>query len=188
MQRQLGVASVASPLCLTEQSTWKKGSACMKIRAATLPDLAAVVACADLAFATSLPHPLKLDVGVNNDLRSQILDGSVHMICSSATVLGYISLWPIADHLFVDSIAVLPKYHGQGLGTQLLAFAEHEASRLGLHSVRLFTKEKMADNHAFYRHRGYCETGRCDDDGFPRVFYSKDISHQTAVVATSDPF
>jgi ribosomal protein S18 acetylase RimI-like enzyme len=59
------------------------------------------------------------------------------------TVLGYISFWPISEHHFVDSIAVLPKYHGQGLGTQLLAFAEHEASRQGLQSVRLFTKETV---------------------------------------------
>ena len=84
-------------------------------------------------------------------------------------VLGYISLWPIADHLFVDSVAVLPDCRGRGLRTLLLAFAEHEAARLGLRSVRLFTKQMMADNFSFYRHRGYCETGRCDDDGVPRV-------------------
>jgi GNAT superfamily N-acetyltransferase len=79
---------------------------------------------------------------------------------------------------------VLPKYQGQGLGTQLLAFAEQEALRLGLDSIKLFTSQRFADHFEFYRRHGYCEIDRCDDDGFPRVFYSKDASRRTVAVAT----
>jgi len=154
----------------------------MKIRAATLADLAGIVACADLAFETSPLEPFQPHGGPNDDLKSVIQDGSIYVIYNGAMILGYISFWPIADHLFVDSVAVLPDCRGRGLGTLLLAFAEHEAARLGLQNVRLFTKQRMADNFSFYRRRGYCETGRCDDDGFPRVFYSKDVSNRTAAL------
>jgi GNAT superfamily N-acetyltransferase len=159
----------------------------MKIRVATLADLAGIVACADLAFETSPLEPFQPHGGPNDDLKSVIQDGSIYVIYNGAMILGYISFWPIADHLFVDSVAVLPDCRGRGLGTLLLAFAEHEAARLGLRSVRPFTKQMMADNFSFYRHRGYCETGRCDDDGFPRVFYSEDVSHRAAALGKSEP-
>ena len=148
----------------------------MQIRVATVRDLAAVISCTDLAFA---PHEARADENVikhDGELTAQLRDGAIHLICDGPQVLGYISLCPIAQHLYIDRIAVLPKLQGRGLGGQLLAFAEREASRLGLSSLRLFTKAAMASNLLFYRRRGYHETGRCDDDGFCRVFYSKDVA------------
>jgi len=61
-----------------------------------------------------------------------------------------------------------------------LAFADIETFRLGLDTINVFTKETMADNFVFYQRRGYGETGRCDDDGFCRVFISKSIRRKAA--------
>jgi ribosomal protein S18 acetylase RimI-like enzyme len=152
----------------------------MHIRAATVTDLASIVRCADLAFASFAGLSDKRDVKLEDSLRSQILDGSIHLICDEAQVLGYISLWPTANQMFIDTLAVLPKHHRRGLGSQLLAFADRETSRLGLDTVNLFTKATMADNLVFYKRRGYRETGRCDDDGFCRVFFSKNIRRKAA--------
>src|SRR5207248_47943 len=105
---------------------------------------------------------------------------SVHLICDEAQVLGYITLLPVSDQMFVDSLAVLPKHHRHGLGSQLLAFADSETSRLGLSGLNLFTKATMVENLVFYQRCGYRETGRCDDDGFCRVFYNKSILGMTA--------
>jgi ribosomal protein S18 acetylase RimI-like enzyme len=157
-----------------------------KMRAATLADTAAIVTCSDLAFFSAAGHTDKGEVKRSDNLQSQILEGSIQLICDETYVLGYISLWPIADRMFVDTLAVLPKHHRQGLGSQLLAFADSETLRLGLKSVNLFTKAALASNLEFYRRRGYRETGRCDDDGFCRVFYSKNISPVT-VAAISAP-
>jgi ribosomal protein S18 acetylase RimI-like enzyme len=152
----------------------------MRIRAATVADLASIVRCANLAFASFAGLSDKRDVKVEDSLRSRILEGSIHLLCDEAQVLGYISLWPTADQMFIDTLAVLPKHHRQGLGSQLLAFADRETLRLGLDSINLFTKATMADNLAFYERRGYRETSRCDDDGFCRVFYSKSIPRKAA--------
>ena len=153
----------------------------MQIRAATVTDLASIARCSDLAFASTAARSEQRDVKLGDNLQFQILEGSIQLICDEARVLGYISLWPTADQMFVDTLAVLPKHHRQGLGSQLLAFADSEALRLGLSSVNLFTKATMVDNLEFYQRRGYRETGRCDDDGFCRVFYTKDISPLAAV-------
>jgi ribosomal protein S18 acetylase RimI-like enzyme len=159
----------------------------MEIRVATPVDLDAVVACADRAFADTTQMANGAGEVANDDLLEQIHERNLHVICGEAhsRIVGYIALLPIADHLFVDSIAVLPEFQGDGLGTQMLVFAEQEASRLGLRSVRLFTKLKDADSFGFYQYRGFTEIGRCDNDGFPRIFFSKDVADKTAAVAAS---
>jgi GNAT superfamily N-acetyltransferase len=151
----------------------------MQIRAAKISDLVEVGACADLAIAYVDGSRKIREVKPDGELASQIRRGSVHVICGSARILGFISFSPNADHLFVDAIAVRPSHQCQGLGSRLLAFAEGEAARLGLRSVRLFTDGKLADNLNFYERRGYHETSRCDEGDFSRVFYSKDIARRT---------
>jgi ribosomal protein S18 acetylase RimI-like enzyme len=159
----------------------------MTIRMATPRDLAAIVACADLAFLAETAPDTQASAGNDDELAQQIRHHNVHVITegSDPTVVGYISLVPVADHLFIDSIAVLPEKHDRGLGTSLLRYAELEAARLGLDSVKLYTKQTSPDDFAFYRYRGYTEIDRCDDDGFPRVFYCKDVSFNPAVVSAS---
>ena len=148
----------------------------MQIRAATVTDLASIVEYSDLAFAYLTGHSGKSGVDAADDLRLQILEGSIQLICDGEDVLGYISLYPAADQMFIDTLAVLQKHHRRGLGSRLLGFADGEALRRGLTTLNLFTKGTVEDNLAFYPRRGYRETGRCNDDGFCRVFYSKDIS------------
>jgi ribosomal protein S18 acetylase RimI-like enzyme len=156
----------------------------MLIRVATPADLEAIIACAEQAFADTMQIESGAGECANDDLLEQIHGRNLHVLSSraGARIVGYIALLPVADHLFVDSIAVLPEYQGEGLGTLMLVFAEQEAFRLGLKSVRLFTKLKAADSFAFYQYRGYTETGRCDNDGYPRVFYSKEVA-QSSVAA-----
>jgi ribosomal protein S18 acetylase RimI-like enzyme len=159
----------------------------MIIRIATPSDLAAIVACAELAFLAKNAPDTHGSAENDDELADQIRHQNLHVITEGTdpTVVGYISLVPIADHLFVDSIAVLPEKHDRGFGTRLLRFAELEAARLGLDSVRLYTQQTSPDAFAFYQYRGYTETDRCNDDGFPRVFYCKDVSSNQAAASAS---
>lgn len=148
------------------------------IRASTGDDLAAIVACSDLAFAASSGpgFPDSEELQPAESLKSQILDKSIRVICDATQILGYISLWPTAGRMFIDTLAVLPDHRRRGLGSKLLAFADLETLRLGLEAITLFTKVTMAGNLQFYQRRGYRETGRCNDDGLCRVFYMKRLS------------
>lgn len=154
------------------------GSRRTHVRRATTADLTAIVTCLDLAFVPFTGHRFedRDDVQQAECLRSQLLDGSIGLICDETHVLGYISFWPTADQMFIDTLAVLPSHHRQGLGSKLLAFAESETLRLGFKAVTLFTKATMTGNSEFYQNCGYRETGRCDDDGFCRVFFTKAIA------------
>lgn len=147
----------------------------MHIRCATLADMVPISLCTDMAFASFAQPSDTSYVKQAAALQAQILDNCFRVMCIGSRIVGYISFSPAADQLFVDTLAVMPAYHGRGIGTRLLAFADSEALRLGLSGVNLFTKAAMTGNLAFYERRGYREMGRCDDDGYCRVFYCKDV-------------
>jgi len=79
------------------------------------------------------------------------------------------------DHLLLDTLAVAPTAQGRGYGARLLARAEADARELGLPEVRLYTHQRMTENHTFYPRHGYVETHRGCVDGYGRVFYAKRI-------------
>jgi GNAT superfamily N-acetyltransferase len=53
--------------------------------------------------------------------------------------------------------------------------AERHARDAGVPEVRLYTHEAMTENHAYYERRGFTETHRGADDGFSRVYFTKQI-------------
>ena len=67
-------------------------------------------------------------------------------------------------------------HQGEGIGRDLLAFAEDEARRRGCAELRLLTNERMARNIALYARLGYVETDRREDEGFRRVFMAKRLA------------
>ena len=68
-----------------------------------------------------------------------------------------------------------PDAQGTGLGRQLMEFAEQEAARRGLTRVRLYTHEVMTESQAVYARLGYGEDQRTTEDGYRRIFMSKDL-------------
>lgn len=72
---------------------------------------------------------------------------------------GYISFDEITDEVYIDDVAVFPKYQRQGFGSALLARAETGAILRGCGRIRLEVRES-APARALYAGRGYRETGR----------------------------
>lgn len=73
-----------------------------------------------------------------------------------------------ADHLHVRRVAVLPELLRRGIGRALMAWAEGEASRRGLHAVTLGVRLALPGNIAFYRRLGYQVTGHHAHPGYDR--------------------
>ncbi len=77
--------------------------------------------------------------------------------------------------ILFDNIAVAPDAQGSGLGRRLMDFAEAEAVRRGYARLDLYTHEMMTENVEIYARRGYVETDRRTERGFPRVYMAKDL-------------
>ena len=109
-----------------------------------------------------------------DDYGKLIAEGAVSVLEEpGAAIAAILVLLPKPDHLLLDNIAVRPDRQGQGLGGQLIAFAEAEARRLGFAELRLYTHERMTENIALYTRLGFVETGRGREAGYDRVFMTK---------------
>ena len=144
------------------------------IRRANPADRAAVESIVNEAYAIYIdrigkpPGPMLDDYGV------LIEAGAVHVLeAGDQPVEAIVVLLEKPDHLLLDNIAVRRDRQGQGLGRQLIAFAEDEARRLGHAEIRLYTHVTMVENVALYTRLGFAETGRGRDAGYERVFMTK---------------
>ncbi len=78
--------------------------------------------------------------------------------------------------LLIDNVAVSPPAQGKGHGQELIAFAEQEARQRGCAELQLYTHVLMSENIAFYRRRGFHETGRVTEKGYDRVYMAKRLA------------
>jgi ribosomal protein S18 acetylase RimI-like enzyme len=151
------------------------GVATTEIRPAHGADLSAVVACVDAAYSKYIVRIGKEPAPMQADYPALIGRGVVHVLPEPSTgdLCALIVLWPTGGAMFVENVAVHPRYQGQGLGRRLMAFAEEQARAANLPEVRLYTNEAMTENLAFYRRLGFKETGRRVEEGYSRVFLRK---------------
>ena len=144
------------------------------IRLARPEDRATVEAIVRDAYSIYIPRIGKPPGPMLDDYNVLIADGAVSVLEENDGVIAaIIVLLRKTDHLLLDNIAVRPERQGQGLGRQLIAFAEAEARRLGHAELRLYTHETLSENIVLYTRLGFVETGRGHEDGYERVFMTK---------------
>ena len=90
-------------------------------------------------------------------------------------LVGVIELEPRRDLLWVENVAIAPRWQGRGFGRLLLRHAEAEAARHGLRVIGLLTNEHYVDNIAMYTRYGYRETQRVPHQGTDLVFFRKEL-------------
>jgi N-acetylglutamate synthase-like GNAT family acetyltransferase len=95
---------------------------------------------------------------------------------ANGALVAIIELEARPDHLWIENVAVSPRWQGHGFGRLLLRHAEAEARRLGLEELGLLTNERYVDNIAMYTHYGYHETDRVPHQGTDLVYFRKRLS------------
>lgn len=132
----------------------------LPLRRARAGDAAAVADLVNRAYRHYVPRIGRPPAPMLDDYPSVIGQHEVWVGEEGGTMVAVLVLIHEKDTLLIDNIAVDPSYQGRGLGRRLMAFAESEARRQGLSSLRLITNEKMTENIALYGRLGYRETGR----------------------------
>ena len=82
---------------------------------------------------------------------------------------------PSARALCVFDVAVAPSCQRQGIGTELMKYAEDEARNRGIRYVRLDAYAANPRSNAFYEKIGYRDTHRVAVRGTILVCYEKDL-------------
>ncbi|VEP13745.1 GNAT family acetyltransferase [Hyella patelloides LEGE 07179] len=99
----------------------------------------------------------------------------VYVIEEQGSVLGLIVLKIAHPTFLLDNIAVHPSHQNKGIGKILLKTAEKKAIESGFDTITLYTHEKMSENINLYTHIGYREIRRVHENGYDRVYMSKNL-------------
>ncbi|MCW2290830.1 GNAT superfamily N-acetyltransferase [Pseudomonas sp. BIGb0408] len=148
----------------------------MLIRRAREVDVDAITAIVHDAYAPYIPRIGRQPAPMLDDYRQVIAGYRVFVLEADGAVRGVLVLEHEGDVLHVQNVAVCNQARGQGLGRQLMGFAEDQARELGCVAIELYTNERMTENILFYPRLGYRETRRAVEDGYARVFFRKTIS------------
>ena len=143
------------------------------VRRAALADVSALQRIAELAYQKYVPRIGRPPAPMTADYPAQVAAGVVWVAVEDGDVVGLLVLHREADHAELENVAVAPAAQGRGVGAALMAHAEALATGWGLAEIRLYTNVAMAENLSYYPALGYRETGRGEQDGFQRVFFSK---------------
>ncbi len=87
-------------------------------------DAAAITALVERAYAVYVPRIGLRPAPMDADHAAEIARGESFVIDRDDAVAGVIVLVTGDDHLMIENVAVEPACQGQGLGTQLLEFAD----------------------------------------------------------------
>jgi GNAT superfamily N-acetyltransferase len=145
------------------------------VRQARADDASAVTALVTSAYQDYVPRIGLRPAPMDSDYADLIDRGLVWVAESDGAMVGILVLVAHPDHMLLENIAVSPDHQGLGVGRLLMTTAEQQAVAAGVGEVKLYTHELMTENHAYYRRQGYVETHRALDDGFSRVFYTKQL-------------
>jgi ribosomal protein S18 acetylase RimI-like enzyme len=146
------------------------------LRPARSDEAAAVAALVEAAFSRHVQAVGRRPAPMDDDHAVRIARGEQYVSEDARGLASSIVLVDNGDHLVVNNVAVRPDLQGQGLGRELLAFAESEARLRGFPEVRLHTNAAMLDNIAMYPKLGYTEVGRETRSGFHRVLFIKPVA------------
>jgi PPOX class probable F420-dependent enzyme len=145
------------------------------VRAATAADVTALRELATSAYQRYVRRIGRKPAPMEADYQAAVGRGEVWVATCDAQLVGLIVLIEKAGYLLLENVAVAPAAQGNGIGSKLLALAEDQAATLGLAQIRLYTNAAMTQNLAFYPRHGYRETHRGWQDGFERVFFTKQL-------------
>ena len=91
-----------------------------------------------------------------------------------SVAVGFVVVVEKSDGYWIETIAVLPEFGGQGIGAKLVEAAEAFVAT-SADAVQLYTNAKMVRNLSWYPRLGYREVGRRREQGFDRVFFHKQL-------------
>ena len=143
-----------------------------QIRPARRGDAEALGTCMQSAYSIYLQRMGGLRLPpMDVDYLAEIENYPTWVVESKGMILGGLIMVFENDRASIANVAVGPNSRGQGIGGELIGFAESKAREKGFFEIHLATHVLLEENIALYRHLGWEETGRDET----RIFMAKQI-------------
>ena len=147
------------------------------IRLAMTTDVPAIKLIARKSFERYVPLIGKPPAPMNANFSGHILKDTVFIAQSEkkqGSVLGYAIVLQRDGEWLLDNIAVSPEAQGRGVGSALIAACETFLQKRGVQRYHLYTNEAMEQNLTWYPEIGFVEMARRLEDGFSRIYFTKE--------------
>lgn len=145
------------------------------IRLAQQADQRSIVTCVQAAYAPYRARIGKKPAPLLADYASLLVRGVVYVLEHEEGIRGVLVMMPQGNSMFVENIAIDPRFQRQGLGRTLMMFVEQQTRMHQLDDIYLYTNELMTENLHFYHHLGFKEEERRTEDGYRRIFLRKTL-------------
>ena len=145
------------------------------IEPAQIEDAPIIKSMVDKAYSKYIERLGKPPAPMHTDYENLARKGGVFVLREHGNILGSIALSKFGYSFKINDLVVDVSAQGKGYGRMLMEFAEEVASQQGFTAVTLFTNEKMYENIALYKKRGFREVGRRSEDGYNRVYFRKEL-------------
>ena len=142
-------------------------------RRATPADASIVREITRAAYAKWVPVIGREPKPMTANYEQAVIDHVIDLLEQEGRAVALIEVIPEPSHLLIENIAVLPEWHGKGIGGFLLWHAETMARSLRLNELRLYTNAMFSTNISFYTHRGFEEFQRDQDAKWGGVVHMK---------------
>lgn len=127
-------------------------------RQATTSDMSTIWRIVYNAYSCYIPLLGRTPPTFHEDFDSHVALGNVWLCEKDGGTNAMVILTPKTDHMLLQALCVDPSQQGQGLGRDLLAFADTRATRMGIREIRLYTNSIMQRNIKIYHKCGFRRT------------------------------
>lgn len=145
----------------------------LTIRQMRPEDIDEVLIVENQAFSTPWSRSAFVEEVCNNDIAHYLV------VIVDNKIIGYGGMWIIVDEAHVTNIAVLPKFHGRGIGALLLEHMITTAKALRATSMTLEVRPSNTPARKMYTRRGFKEHGL-------RPNYYKDLGEDAIIMWLKD--
>jgi len=131
----------------------------VRVHLAQISDAEAIMNVINVAFKHAESFFIERDRLGLDDVRGFLEKGEFLIAEDAATIIGCVYVEERGDRAYVGLLSVDPTRQGSGLGSGLMTAAEDHCREKGCHFVDLQIVNLRQELPAFYRRRGYVETG-----------------------------
>ena len=143
-----------------------------EIRLAKAKDADSMRAIAQAAYHIYVAEMGKEPAPMGADYEAHIRDDYCFVATSGTKITGFVVILQKEGVWWLDNVAVAPDCQGNGIGRDLLLFAEAYVAAFA-DSLSLYTNIVMTDNAAWYRRMGYKDSHHAICDGYHRFYFTK---------------
>lgn len=131
----------------------------MEVRIAAIEDVEVITGVINAAFRKAESFFIERDRIDAESVRALMAKGQFLLDEDNGTLIGCVYVERRGERTYLGLLAVDPERQGSGTGSKLMAAAEQHCAKAGSRFMDLRIVNLRTENHAFYKRRGYLETG-----------------------------